>query len=189
MDIQDGWIPVTYKKKSPNKIGTILKNEQVCLKFRSNRIQTDKITTTKVSNCQPKTKSPVENEVIKLTRGSENPALSGELVGNHLSLESELKKILGMESTETNKETNSEGEDDPDLEEKLRKTSVKSARTFYGESPSHRRICDYEANLNVHGDLGYEDIESLNRKKSATSGITGKRLGKLKNDDDYVVGS
>ena len=112
MDIQDGWIPVTYKKKSPNKIGTILKNEQVRLKFRSNRIQTDKITTTKVSKCQPKTKSPVENEVIKPTSGSENPALSGKFVGDRFSLESKLKKILGMESTETNEETNSEGEDD-----------------------------------------------------------------------------
>ena len=41
--------------------------------------------------------------------------------------------------------------------------------------------------MNVHGDLGYDDNKSLNRKKSATSGITGKWLGKLKDDDDYVL--
>ena len=119
MDIQDGWIPVTYKKKSPNKIGTILKNEQVCFKFRFKRIQTDEITMTKVSKVLPRTKFLAENKVIKLTSGSENPALSGKLVGNRFSLESELKKILGMESTETNEGIDSEGEDDPDLMEKL----------------------------------------------------------------------
>ena len=71
--------------------------------------------------------------------------------------------------------------------EKLHKASVKSARTFYGELPSHQRICGGKANLNVHGDLGYDDVKLFNTKKSATSGIMGKRLGKLKNDDDYVL--
>ena len=73
-----------------------------------------------------------------------------------------------MESTETNKGIDPEDENDPDLMEKLQNASVKSARTFYGESPSQQRICGAEANLNVHGDLGYDDNESLNRKKSAT---------------------
>ena len=41
--------------------------------------------------------------------------------------------------------------------------------------------------MNAHGDLGYDDDESLNRKKSATSGITGKQLEKLKEDDNYVL--
>ena len=73
MDIQDEWIPVTYKKKSSNKIDTILKTEQNCYKYWSKRIQTDEITTIKISKGQPKTKSLVENKVIKPTIDSENP--------------------------------------------------------------------------------------------------------------------
>ena len=73
LDIQDGWIPVTYKKKNPTKIDTIPKTELVCFKYPSKRIQIDKISTNKVSKEIPQTKSPVENKVIKPTIDSENP--------------------------------------------------------------------------------------------------------------------
>ena len=41
--------------------------------------------------------------------------------------------------------------------------------------------------MNVHGDLGYDDNESLKWKQSATSAITDKRLGNLKDGDNCVL--
>ena len=79
----------------------------------------------------PKTKSLVKNKVINPTIDSENPELSGKLVAYHHHLESKLKLILGMESTETNTDNAPEDHYDPDLMEKLWAASVKSAKLYY----------------------------------------------------------
>ena len=92
-----------------------------------------------------------------------------------------------MESTETSMENGPEDNHDPDLMEKLQNASVKSAKTYYEKSHSHQRICGIKANLNAHGDLGYDDGKLLNRKQSATSVIMEKQLGKLKDNDDMVL--
>ena len=102
-------------------------------------------------------------------------------------LESELKSILGMESTETSTENTQGDDEDLYLKVKSQSKSVKFAKTYHGKSPSYQRICGNEANLNAHGDLGYDDNNLLNQKQSAMSVVTDQGFENLNKNVKMVL--
>ena len=64
-------------------------------------------------------------------------------------------------------------------------TCDKSAN--HRESPSYQIICGNKANLNVCGDLGYDDDNSLNQMESATLAVMDQQFEILNNDDDMIL--